>query len=98
MLKFTEATIKKYSKRVGLSLLVIFLVCFSNGCYYLAKGQFTTVDKIAKGKSISLYEKTTIYTLHMGLYMFGWVYAPQAAWANHFHTHLIQSTISLIAW
>lgn len=41
-----------------------------------------TVDKIAHGQSISLYKKTTIYTLHMGLYMFGWMYAPQAAWAN----------------
>lgn len=75
-------TIQKYSKRVGLTLFVIFLVCFINGCYYLAKGQYSTVDKIAHCQSISLYEKTTIYTLHMGLYLFGWMYAPQAAWAN----------------
>lgn len=78
----TGATIKKYSKRIGLVIFVVFLICFVNGCYYLAKGQYTTVDKIAQGRSISLYEKTTIYTLHMGLYMFGWMYAPQAAWAN----------------
>ena len=82
MKQFTRETIKKYSKQIGFSLLVVFLVCFINGCYYLAKGQYTTVDKIAQGKSISLYEKTTIYTLYMGLYMFGWMYAPQAAWAN----------------
>lgn len=82
MKQFKRETIKKYSKQIGFSLLVVFLVCFINGCYYLAKGQYTTVDKIAQGKGISLYEKTTIYTLHMGLYLFGWMYAPQAAWAN----------------
>jgi hypothetical protein len=37
------------------------------------------MDKIKKGEEPSLYEKCSIYTMHMAVYMFGWPLSPEAA-------------------
>ena len=37
------------------------------------------MNKIQKGEDVSLYEKCSIYTMHMAVYMFGWPLSPEAA-------------------
>ena len=59
--------------------VVTFLIIFINGCIYVFNLQEMTMDKIKKGEEPSLYEKCSIYTMHMAVYMFGWPLSPEAA-------------------
>ena len=59
--------------------LVTFLTIFINGCIYVFNLQEKTMDKIKNGEEPSLYEKCSIYTMHMAVYMFGWPLSPEAA-------------------
>lgn len=67
------------SKIIGLVFLVVFLTIFINGCIYVFNLQEKTMDKIKNGEEPSLYEKCSIYTMHMAVYMFGWPLSPEAA-------------------
>ena len=58
---------------------IVFLVVFVNGCIYVFTLQEKTMDKIKNGARVSLYEKCSIYTMHMAVYMFGWPLSPEAA-------------------
>lgn len=69
----------KVFKRIVWSLLAIFAVVFINGCVYVFSGQEKTMQKIKAGQPVSLYEKCSIYTMHMAVYMFGWPLSPEAA-------------------
>ena len=51
-----------------------------NGCYYLFRGQFKSVQKLKEGKELGLYECCSIYTMHMAIWMIGWPFAPEAAY------------------
>lgn len=66
-------------KFIGLSFLILFVIVFINGCIYVFALQDKTMDKIRNGDTISLYEKCSIYTMHMAVYMFGWPLSPEAA-------------------
>ena len=66
-------------KRIGSVFLVVFLTIFINGCIYVFNLQEKTMDKIKNGEEPSLYEKCSIYTMHMAVYMFGWPLSPEAA-------------------
>ena len=66
-------------KITGLVFLVVFLTIFINGCIYVFNLQEKTMDKIKDGEEPSLYEKCSIYTMHMAVYMFGWPLSPEAA-------------------
>ena len=66
-------------KITGLVFLVVFLTIFINGCIYVFNLQEKTMDKIKNGEEPSLYEKCSIYTMHMAVYMFGWPLSPEAA-------------------
>lgn len=71
------------NKRIILiAICSLALVIFANGIYYVFSGQFKTMDKINKSAPISFYEKCSIYTMHMAIYTFGWVYSPEAALCN----------------
>ena len=37
------------------------------------------MDRIRNGEDVSLYEKCSIYTMHMAVYLFGWPLSPEAA-------------------
>ena len=37
------------------------------------------MDKIKNGEEPSLYEKCSVYTMHMAVSMFGWPLSPEAA-------------------
>ena len=66
-------------KTIGMFGVVTFLTIFINGCIYVFNFQEMTMDKIKKGEEPSLYEKCSIYTMHMAVYMFGWPLSPEAA-------------------
>lgn len=66
-------------KITGLVFLVVFLTIFINGCIYVFNLQEKTMDKIKNGEEPSLYEKCSIYTMHMAVFMFGWPLSPEAA-------------------
>ena len=66
-------------KTIGLFGVVVFLIIFINGCIYVFNLQEKTMDKIINGEEPSLYEKCSIYTMHMAVYMFGWPLSPEAA-------------------
>ena len=59
--------------------LALFIVLFINGCIYVFALQDRTMNKIQKGEDVSLYEKCSIYTMHMAVYLFGWPLSPEAA-------------------
>ncbi len=66
-------------KTIGLFVVVVFLTILINGCIYVFNLQEKTMDKIKNGEEPSLYEKCSIYTMHMAVYMFGWPLSPEAA-------------------
>ena len=66
-------------KIIARSLVLFFIGVFINGCIYVFALQDRTMNKIQKGEDVSLYEKCSIYTMHMAVYMFGWPLSPEAA-------------------
>ena len=69
----------RISKIIGIAILIAFLAVFINGCIYVFTLQEKTMDKIQNGEKVSLYEKCSIYTMHMAVYVFGWPLSPEAA-------------------
>ena len=66
-------------KSICKAILTLFIIVFVNGCIYVFALQEKTMDKIKNGASVSFYEKCSIYTMHMAVYMFGWPLSPEAA-------------------
>lgn len=66
-------------KLSGILILITFIIVFLNGCIYVFGLQDRTIQKIQDGATVSLYEKCSIYTMHMAVYMFGWPLSPEAA-------------------
>ena len=66
-------------KSICKAILTLFIIVFINGCIYVFNLQEKTMDKIKNGEEPSLYEKCSIYTMHMAVYMFGWPLSPEAA-------------------
>ena len=66
-------------KTIGKSILVLFIAIFINGCIYVFALQDRTMNKINNNEEVSLYEKCSIYTMHMAVYMFGWPLSPEAS-------------------
>lgn len=63
-----------------LKLFFALITCvFINGCIYVFALQDNTMDRIRNGEDVSLYEKCSIYTMHMAVYLFGWPLSPEAA-------------------
>lgn len=75
-----------------LSLVALFFV---NGCYYVFHGQNRSAEKLRQGRDLNLYEKCSIYTMHIALWSLGWPMSPQAA-RECFMLHFPQKdTVSL---
>lgn len=70
---------KKPIKITLFILLVIVAIVFTNGCYFVFKGQFIATDKVQSGKDLNLYEIASTYTMHTACWLFGWVFAPTTA-------------------
>lgn len=70
-------------KKILINLLIILLLIFGNGCYWLFSDiQTRCVEKIANNQSTSFYDKASILTLHLGICTAGAFYCKEAAWAN----------------
>ena len=69
------STLKKVLKYI----VIVFLVVFVNGCVYVFGLQEKTMKKIQDGAHVSLYEKCSIYTMHMAVYLLGWPLSPEAS-------------------
>ena len=52
---------------------------FINGGIYVFCLQDWTMNKIQNGEKVTLYEKCSIYTMHMAIYLFGWPLSPEAS-------------------
>ena len=73
----------KIAKKLLIILAIVVVLVFGNGCYWLFSDiQTECVKKISKGESISLYDKFSISTLHLGMCTVGSLYCAEAAWAN----------------
>lgn len=73
----------KTIKRTIGTILLLLLIIIANACYWLVSDiQTRCVEKIAQGQETSLYEKASILSLHMGICTAGYLYCPDAAWAN----------------
>ena len=66
-------------KILGFSLAALITIVLVNGFIYVFALQDKTMNKIQKGQEVSLYEKCSIYTMHMAVCMFGWPLSPEAA-------------------
>ena len=66
-------------KILGKLCLTLCIVTFINGCIYVFTLQDRTMNKIKNNEEVSLYEKCSIYTMHMAVYMFGWPLSPEAS-------------------
>lgn len=66
-------------KKIISTILILILLVFANGCYYVFHGQFKSMEKLKQGKDLNLYECCSIYTMHTAVWMFGWIISPEAA-------------------
>ena len=70
-------------KKVIICFLIALLLITTNICYWVFSDiQTKCVEKIDKGYEISLYEKISILTLHLGICSVGTLYCSEAAHMN----------------
>lgn len=75
--------LKQIISRSLLAILVIIFLVVGNACYWVFSDiQTRCSEKIAEGKSTSIYEKASILSLHLGICTVGAFYCPDAAYAN----------------
>ena len=51
----------------------------ANVSHYVLIGQDKSVDKLAHGEDLNLYECVSAYQMHIAMWSIGWVIAPEAA-------------------
>jgi len=66
-------------KRIILIAILLLALVVGNGCYYVFRGQNKSMEKLEQGDELNLYEKCSIYTMHIALWTLGWPLSPQAA-------------------
>lgn len=66
-------------KKMLKCIVSVTLIVFINGCIYVFGLQEKTMKKIQDGAQVTLYEKCSIYTMHMAVYLLGWPLSPEAA-------------------
>lgn len=70
---------KKLIKWLLISIALIIVLVFANGCYYVFRGQERSMAKLEQGRELNLYECCSIYTMHTAIWMFGRCVSPEAA-------------------
>ena len=68
----------KVSRIIIRIVLLLLFVLVVNGTYYVFWGQFKSVDRLNQNKELSLYEKLSIYSMHLCICTMGWIYSPEA--------------------
>lgn len=69
---------KKFLKKLGITFVILSVIVFANGCYFVFDGQFKAAEKIKNKQELNLYEISSIYTMHMAICTIGWIYSPEA--------------------
>ena len=69
---------RKRTKLIIRTLLLLLLVIFANGIYYLFWGQFKSTERLKQGKELNLYEMCSVYSMHVGMSIVGWIHSPEA--------------------
>lgn len=70
---------QKIFKRCGLVVVCILFLFILNLLYWTTSNkQSQCVNKLNENKSLSLYEKCSIYQIHLGVCIFGWIVSPEA--------------------
>ncbi len=57
---------------------MIVAIIFANGIYYVFRGQFKSAEKLDHKMELNLYEKLSIYSMHIAICSIGWIYSPEA--------------------
>ena len=74
---------KNSMRKIFISIAIIIILLIVNACYWLCSDiQTKCVNKIADNQELSLYEKGSILTLHLGICTIGSFYCSEAAYAN----------------
>ena len=66
-------------KKIIITILSLLALVVANGCYFVFRAQDRAMGKLQRGEELNLYEKCSIYTMHIGLWTLGWPMSPQAA-------------------
>jgi len=66
-------------KRIIITILSLLALVVVNGCYFVLCCQDKAMGKLQRGAELNMYEKCSIYTMHIGLWTLGWPMSPQAA-------------------
>lgn len=70
---------QKIFKRCGFVVVCILFLFILNLLYWTTSNkQSQCVNKLNENKSLSLYEKCSIYQIHLGVCIFGWIVSPEA--------------------
>ncbi len=70
---------KKLIKWLLISIALIIVLVFANGCYYVFRGQERSMAKLEQGRELNLYECCSIYTMHLAVWILGKPGYPEAS-------------------
>lgn len=79
---------KRKIRITAVVIAAIIMAIITNECAFVFFGQDRCAEKIAKGEDLNCYETFCAYTLHTGLWMFGWIVEPntaEVAFCKQFH-------------
>ena len=70
---------KELIKWLLISIALIIVLVFANGCYYVFRGQERSMAKLEQGRELNLYECCSIYTMHLAVWILGRPGYPEAS-------------------
>lgn len=69
----------KTAKRIFRWVIIVITTLLINLAYYVFIGQGLSMKKLAVNKELNLYERLSIYQMHVTMWSLGWIIAPEAA-------------------
>lgn len=69
----------KIMKKIVKWVIIVIAVLLFNLVLYIFIGQNASMKKLAVNKDLSLYERVSIYQMHISMWSVGWIIAPEAA-------------------
>lgn len=69
----------KTAKRIVRWVIIVIAALLINLAYYVFIGQGLSMKKLSVNKDLTLYERVSIYQMHVTMWSLGWIIAPEAA-------------------
>lgn len=69
----------KTRKRIFKWVIIVIAALLINLVYYVFIGQGLSMKKLAANNELNLYERVSIYQMHVTMWSLGWIIAPEAA-------------------